>query len=202
MIVCVSEVHTRRRRRNCKPLWLELQPPTPVSRHTHAHHACMRGTPADLDQIAHLWLVCTLWPMGEVTLGQSQWRNKGELLNGRTCLYFYVLIQTIWPKLFADIQWQCMLWLVLLTVPKSPHRRAAAQVMACTTTLAPRAYTHMQLPHISCCQFKRQPEKKDALLMSRGPCSEKARRGLQSCENPARHKQKWRKRGRGKKTKK
>lgn len=39
--------------------------------------------------------------------------------------------------------------------------------------------------------LKRQPEKKDALLMSRsGPCSEKARRGLQSWENPAQHKEK------------
>ena len=39
--------------------------------------------------------------------------------------------------------------------------------------------------------FKRQPEKKDALLMRRrGPGSEKARRGLQSWENPAQHKQK------------
>ena len=51
--------------------------------------------------------------------------------------------------------------------------------------------------------FKRQPEKKDALLMRRrGPCSEKARRGLQSWENPAQHKQKHgkeKKGGRGKK---
>lgn len=39
--------------------------------------------------------------------------------------------------------------------------------------------------------FERQPEKKEALLMRRsGPCSEKARRGLQSWENPAQHKQK------------
>lgn len=63
----------------------------------------------------------------------------------------------------------------------------------------------MQLAHVSRRQFKRQPEKKDALLMRRrGPCSEKARRGLQSCENPAQHKQKWTKqeRGRGEEDKK
>ena len=40
--------------------------------------------------------------------------------------------------------------------------------------------------------LKGQPEKKDALLMRRsGPCSEKARRGLQSWENPVQHKQKY-----------
>lgn len=61
-----------------------------------------------------------------------------------------------------------------------------------TISTAITAYTHACNWHMSVmASFKRQPEKKDALLMRRrGPCSEKARRGLQSWENPAQHKQK------------
>lgn len=57
-------------------------------------------------------------------------------------------------------------------------------------------HMHATGTHQSWPVFKRQPEKKDALLMRRsGPCSEKARRGLQSWENPAQQKQNKKKHG-------
>lgn len=61
-----------------------------------------------------------------------------------------------------------------------------------THSMASTARPHTCNWHVSVvASLKRQPEKKDALLMRRrGPCSEKARRGLQSWENPVRQTQK------------
>lgn len=61
-----------------------------------------------------------------------------------------------------------------------------------TYATASTAHPHTCNWHVSVvARLKRQPEKKDALLMRRrGPCSEKARRGLQSWENPVQHKHK------------
>lgn len=76
---------------------------------------------------------------------------------------------------------------------KTSHRHAAVESPSmCNHYDAPITYTNTCNWRVSAeASFKRQPEKKDALLMRRrGPCSEKARRGLQSWENPAQHKQK------------
>ena len=98
----------------------------------------------------------------------------------------------------------CMLWLLLpLLVRESPHRHAAAESRGLCKLLLLLLHTHTHShatgTHQVMASLKRQPEKKDALLMRRrGPCSEKARRGLQSWENPAQHKQqRQKKHGRG-----
>lgn len=100
---------------------------------------------------------------------------------------------SIWAKFFADMLWYCMLWLLLpLLEQQTPHKHAAAESRCNAHYCNYSLHTHACNWYTSVmASFKRQPEKKDALLMRRrGPCSEKARRGLQSWENPAQHKQK------------
>lgn len=100
---------------------------------------------------------------------------------------------SIRAKLFADMLWYCVCYDYRYQFQWNNHH-TGMQLLRVTayTTHTSTAYTYACNWHTSVvANFKRQPEKKDALLMRRrGPCSEKARRGLQSWENPAQHKQK------------
>lgn len=102
---------------------------------------------------------------------------------------FQLSAASIWAKLCADVPWNCML---------GPPLPISAHTCSCWKS-KPVQPTHYCNYSLHACNWytsvmaslKRQPEKKDALLMRRrGPCSEKARRGLQSWENPAQHKHK------------
>lgn len=126
--------------------------------------------------------------------------SPNELNKGRTLSWFCTTYQTLYLQLLSDPSYM-QAWCSIACYNYCYHFQCKnhhigmqlLRVKACTaTTTATTAYTCACNWRTSVmASFKRQPEKKDALLMRRrGPCSEKARRGLQSWENPAQHKQK------------